>query len=362
MEIEIDNFIDDPVLREDIEWLAERVDISALRGSAVFVSGATGFIGSLVVKLLAYLNRVHNARIHISALIRSEEKARRVLGAAAQDVRFITGDITEHLAFDGPADYIIHGASETASRVFVERPVETIVTAVEGTRRILELARVKQPRAVVYLSSMEVFGVTDERLQSVSESDYGYVDILNPRSCYPEGKRLCECLCASYAAEYSVPVRIARLTQTLGAGIAYNDTHVTAQFARSVIEGRDIVLKTEGKTRRPVVYARDALAGIFTVLFRGENGQAYTLANADTTATIRETAEMIARDIAGDAIKVVFDINVPAEYAPNLNLNLNLKRVESLGWRAEVGLAEAYRRMIASMRHAALIPQGGDYI
>ena len=162
---------------------------------------------------------------------------------------------------------------------------------------------------------------------------------------------MCECLCAGYAAEYDVPVKIARLTQTLGAGINYNDTRVAAQFMRSVLENKDIVLKTEGKTRRPIVYISDAVSGILTVLLKGQNGESYTVANRNTVATIRETAEMIAHTIANDKIKVVFDIDVPKEYAPNLNLNLNLNtdKLESLGWKAKINLEESYRRMIENI-------------
>jgi dTDP-glucose 4,6-dehydratase len=197
---------------------------------------------------------------------------------------------------------------------------------------------------------MEVFGITGS--QEVKESDYGYIDILNPRSSYSESKRMCECLCACYAKEYNLPVKIARLVQVVGPGIDYNDTRVAVQFTRSVIENKDIVLKTEGKTRRPCIYTRDVIAGICTVLLKGSAGEAYSVANTDTAVTIKETAEMVVEKIAGNTIKVVLDIDVPAEYAPNLNLNLNLNlnRIKSLGWKAEIGLEEAYRRMIERMR------------
>jgi dTDP-glucose 4,6-dehydratase len=98
----------------------------------------------------------------------------------------------------------------------------------------LEFARERKVKGFVYLSSMEVFGVTDTRLIEVNETDYGYIDILNPRSSYSESKRLCECLCASYASEFALPVKIARLTQVLGAGIDYNSEWVSAYFARCV--------------------------------------------------------------------------------------------------------------------------------
>ena len=338
---------DDRILQEDIEYLAEHFDFSAIFHKSILVTGATGLIGSQLVKTFLCLNRIKKANIKIYAFIRDKNKAQKIFNGVYDKINFIISDIKSVPQRDISFDYIIHGASETASRRFIEKPVETIDTAYIGTRNMLELARTKNVKAFVYLSSMEVFGITDSR--EVKESDYGYIDILNPRSSYSESKRLCECLCACYTKEYNMPVKIARLVQVLGAGVDYNDTRVAAQFARSVIEKRNIVLKTEGKTRRPCIYTRDAIAGICAVLLRGNNGEAYSVANPDTTATIRETAEMIAEKITDNAVKVVLDIDIPAEYAPNLNLNLNLNRVKSLGWEAEIGLEEAYRRMIVSM-------------
>jgi nucleoside-diphosphate-sugar epimerase len=339
---------DDRILQEDLEYLATRNDFSGIYHSSLLVTGATGLIGSQLVKLFLCLNRMKNAKITIYIFIRDENKARKIFGAFYEKINIVVGDIKSPPEIADSIDYILHCASETASKIFVEKPVETIDTAFMGTRTMLEFAKVKKVKGFVYLSSMEVFGVTGS--QEAKESDYGYVDILNPRSSYSESKRMCECLCACYAAEYNVPVKIARLVQAVGAGIDYNDTRVAAQFARSILKGENIVLKTEGKTRRPCVYTRDAVAGICIVLLKGSAGEAYSVANADTVATIRDTAEMIAEKIADNTIKVIFDINVPAEYAPNLNLNLNLNRIKSLGWRAEIGLEEAYRRMIKSIR------------
>lgn len=337
------------ILLEDVQLVVRSVDLSELKNSSIFVTGATGLLGSFIIRVLLYLNQTEKYNIKIFALIRNKEKAEKVFRCDYNDdaIQWIIGDI-RNFSIKENIDYIIHGASVTSSQDFLHKPVETISTALYGTERILETAKELKVKSVVYLSSMEVFGVTDTRLGEVKESDYGYIDILNPRSSYSEGKRLCECLCASYASEYGVPVKIARLTQTLGAGIDYNDSRVAAQFMRSVIENKDIVLKTEGKTRRPIVYISDAVSGIFTILLKGLSGESYTVANKKTIATIRETADMIACNIAQDKIKVVFDIDVPKEYAPNLNLNLNLNtdKLESLGWKACVGLEDAYRRMI----------------
>ena len=105
----------------------------------------------------------------------------------------------------------------------------------------------------------------DASLSEVTETDLGYIDILNPRSSYSEGKRICENLCICYKSEYNVPVKIVRLAQTLGAGIDYNDTRVTAMFARSVVENKDIILKTKGNSKRQVIYTTDAVSAILAV-------------------------------------------------------------------------------------------------
>ena len=337
-------------LEEDFLSLKKSFDFSLLKNSRVFVTGATGLLGSQILLFLDYLNRTENYSMTLIGLIRNEDKAKKVFGNSYQNITFIIGNVLKLPEIPQHIDYIIHGASVTSSLDFVSKPVETIDIAVNGTMNILRFAQSKAIKSMVYLSSMEVFGITDGK-GKVNESDYGYIDILNTRSSYSESKRLCECLCHSFAKEFSLPVKIARLTQTLGAGIDYNDTRVAAQFARAVIERHDIVLKTTGATKRPVIYTSDAVSAVLTVLLKGSDGQAYTAANEGTFYTIRETAEIIVSEIAKNKIKLVFDIqDIPQEYAPNLNLNLNTNLLCSLGWSAKVGLKEAYERMIKSMR------------
>ena len=110
-------------------------------------------------------------------------------------------DIVEEIKLNEPIDYIFHCASVTASRIMIEKPVETLMTSVEGTKNVLEFARKQKCKSVVYISSMEVYGAFDESVE-VTEKDLGYIDILKIRSNYPESKRLCENMCVAYNAEY----------------------------------------------------------------------------------------------------------------------------------------------------------------
>ena len=232
-------------------------------------------------------------------------------------------------------------------------PVETIHSAVIGTDHILSLAAEKGVSGLVYISSMEVYGSFDEAPDVVTEKDLGFIDPLSVRSCYSEGKRMCECLCAAYASEYSVPVTIARLAQTFGAGVIPTENRVFAQFARSAIKGEDIVLHTAGMSEGNYCYIGDAIVGILLLLFNGNRGEAYTVVNEQTHTTIRDMAEMVSKVLCNGTIKVVYDIpndSLKYGYAPDTKMRLSSRKLRELGWKPEIGLEESYRRLIRSMK------------
>ncbi|MFH5778027.1 NAD-dependent epimerase/dehydratase family protein [Heyndrickxia oleronia] len=345
----------DYVLQEDLNHIAySNVPINELENSTVLITGATGLIGSQIVKALACCNRLLNTKIRIIGFARNEEKAKSIFGdmLSNPDIQLVYGDIKKPLKLIGNIDYIVHGASITGSKDFVTYPVETINTALEGTRNMLELAKEKRVKSIVYLSSLEIYGTTNPLLNKVTEKDYGFIDIINPRSSYSESKRMAECLCSAYSHEFSVPVKIARLTQTFGAGVNYNDNRVFAQFARSVMEKKDIVLHTMGETVRSYCYIRDAITALLFILIKGENGRAYNIANMETAISIKDMAEMLTNEFVETGIKVVMDVSEDVSefgYNPTVKINLDTSRLQQLGWKAEIGLKEMYRRMIESM-------------
>lgn len=342
----------DYILQEDLDYIANSFpDIDKLKNSAILVTGATGLVGSYTVKALATINRIHNAGMKIIALVRNPEKAKSVFGELLErgDIVLLIGDVLKKIETQISIDYIIHCASVTNSKEMVTKPVETICVAVDGTRNILELAKEKNVKSAVYISSMEVYGSPDSTLPYICENDYGYVDVLNVRSCYPEGKRMCECLCASYAHEYNLPIKTARLAQTFGAGVSKNETRVFAQFARSLINNEDIILHTKGESTGNYCYTRDCVLGILYIMLRGENGSAYNVTNENTNMTIKQMAQMIAEK--SGKISVVFDIPEDAlkfGYAPPVKMKLSSTKLRSLGWSSNVDMPEMYDRMIKS--------------
>ena len=328
------------IFEEDIKNIIKNFDMSVFDGKTVLITGATGLIGKLCVKSL--LNSDFNTKV--VALIRNRQKGIKVLGQD-KNLQFLIQDINEPIKFNQQIDYIIHCASVTSSSDFVNKPVETIITTINGTKNVLEFARIQQNlKSLIYLSSLEVYGKPQQT--DVTETDYGYIDILSTRSSYSEGKKLTETLCISYGNEYNVPVKIARLSQTFGAGVEKNDNRVFAQFVKSVINKENIILHTKGDTARNYCYTTDAVRAIFTIMTKGKNNNAYNIANKNTYISIAD----MAKSLENANTKVVFDIDDKNRgFNPSMQICLNTEKLENLGWNTKVDLPEMFERTIKSM-------------
>lgn len=339
------------VLAEDFKQIAERnIPWDELRDKTFLITGATGLIGSLLVRFLLYANDTIGLNVKVYAVVRNPEKADKIFADHKTDaLSYVIADLaTDAVTCTGNCDYIIHAAAVTASKVMVSDPVGTIRTAIDGTEKMLQLAVEKKVKAFIYISSMEIYGQPKTEGKT-SEKDLGYVDIETVRSCYPEGKRMCECLCTAYASQYDVNVISARLAQTFGAGILPTENRVFAQFARSAMKGENIVLHTTGESEGNYVYTADAIAAILTLLVKGAAGEAYNIANEESHITIRNMAQLVADEIAGGKIQAVVDIpedSASLGYAPSVKMWLDASKMRALGWNPEVGLIDAYKRMI----------------
>ena len=379
MSIKDKNIIESPLdstLQEDLENTAlnNKVPFDKLKDSIILVTGATGLVGMQMVKSLAAMNRLKDANISIMALVRNPEKAKSIYGdlAGRGDITFVQADLNDKdgimLSVKSSLDsikesenkgdaplYIIHGAAVTASKMMVEMPVETIDTAINGTKNMLEVAREFGTASFVYISSMEVYGSFTEATY-VTEDKMGYIDPLVVRSNYQLTKRMCENMCIAYAKEFGVLAKIARLSQTFGAGILPGENRVFAQFARSVMNGQDIVLHTKGLSEGNYCYTADTIRGLLTILVKGENSNAYNISNEDTHTTIAGMAKFASETLAGGKIKVVFDIPEDNKfgYAADTKMKLSNTKLKALGWEPCYGLEDAYIRMMASMKQLGI--------
>lgn len=340
------------ILYKDINAILDdkNIDWVAFDNATILVTGATGLIGSLLLKTFLTYKNAKKTKTNLVALIRNIEKAKDCFGD--NDIEFIIGDIREPINYNNHIDYIFHCASITTSKYMVSNPVETILTSVEGTKNILELAKEKQIKSFVYLSSMEVYGVTDELDKLITEDKLGYIDLTNVRSSYSEGKRICELLCNSYYSEYGVNTKIARLAMTFGPGIPSIDNRMPMQFAKSLIKNEDIVLHTKGDSISNFCYTADSIRGLLTILQKGEAGNSFNLCNDSETRSVIEIAQLVANEIAEKRIRVIIDIpetNVFG-FAPKTTMFLNSDKLRSLGWVPSVSMKLAFQNLVAYLK------------
>lgn len=273
-----------------------------------------------------------NKDYQVYASGRNEERARKRFAEFADDTafHFVRYDVLEPLESDVNFDYIIHAASNASPNFFATKPVEVIKSNIQGLSNLMEYGLNHGLKRMLYVSSGEVYGEGDGR---VFTEDYsGYVNSTSPRSCYPSSKRAAETLSVSYSKEYGADVVIARPCHTYGPHFTDADNRVYAQFIRNVLNGEDIVMKSTGAQFRSWCYVVDCVSAMLHILLKGENGQAYNIADGSSNICIRELAEMIA-EIGGK--KVVIDLPSDAEKA---GYNVVTKSVfatdklESLGW------------------------------
>ena len=321
----------------------------SLQGQSFIITGATGLIGSCLVRRLQELNHDEGLGLRIISVVRNVSKAEAMFGKESDGISYYEYDFASDRPFCPPqhADYLVHLAAPTASKYFVEQPVETFCTTLFGTQQVLRYAEQqgKQLKGMLYVSTLEMYGTVLDDSKPLTEDCQGYLDPMQARSSYPMAKRAAECLCHAYSAEHGVRVMTARLAQTFGEGITENDNRVFAQFARSARADEDIVLHTEGKLCRCYCYTADAVEAMLYILMRGESGMAYNVANEDTYISIRDMAEMVCREF-GKKMKVRIEPKEGMGYSPTTYLRLDTTRLKALGWQPTRNLKEMFETII----------------
>lgn len=206
------------ILEDIMQIIEDNSDIdftSKLKDSTFLITGANGMIGSYWVNTLLYLNEQYHLNIKIVALVRNRSKLKEEV-VDSRNVLVLEQDVCDPVKLNiDQIDYIIHAASQASPKLMREDPVGTIAANTVGTYNTLELARKSSTKGYLYISSREIYGQPyngDDIL--FTESTYGVVDPLDVRSCYPEGKKASETMCACYKAQYDLNTKIVRLAHT----------------------------------------------------------------------------------------------------------------------------------------------------
>lgn len=166
--------------------------------------------------------------------------------------------------------YVIHGASIASPSFYRKFPIETIDANIWGLRKLLDFFSLKEHlKGFLFFSSSEIYGDPSAESIPTTEEYRGNVSCHGPRACYDESKRFGETLCWVYSKQYNMPITVARPFNNYGPGMKIDDKRLPADFAKQVIEKKDLIILSDGTPTRTFCYISDAIAGYLLCLTHG---------------------------------------------------------------------------------------------
>lgn len=319
-------------------------NLKSLKDETILVTGATGLIGTGLVRFLLYINDKHNLNIKVIATGRDLKKLSKTFFKEknSKNLFLETIDLEEKLLkiFEKlQPSYVIHAASGADPKSFSERPVDVMKGNFLGAFNLLEAANKQKVRNFLFISSGEVYGDLDQELIPFDEDMVGLVNFNDNRACYPESKRATETLCHSFSKQYSQKVTIARPSHIFGPLFTQSDSRVSADFFRKILNNENIVMNTEGLQFRSYTYISDCISGLLTILINGENSEVYNVTKTDNGIYLKDFAQKIA-DIGNT--KLIRNYNKAEKSMANASYSND--KLKKLGWFPLVSIDDGILR------------------
>ena len=345
---------DHPLYLEDVNYLS-RLDLpwEKLQNTIVVVSGATGMIGSLLIDVLMNKNAAGlNCKIYALGRSLSRFKQRFCLDTERYLCQFVEYDVQTALTADlgKTVDYVIHLASNTHPLQYSEDPIGTISSNVIGLNNLLYFSTKHKAKRFVFASSNEIYGENRGDVDSFVEDYCGYIDCNSLRAGYPESKRCGEALCQAYKQQKGLDIVVTRFTRTYGPSLLKNDSKALSQFLHKAITGNDIVLKSSGNQLYSYLHATDSVSGLLTILLKGENGQAYNIADRNSNIRLRDLAAIVAEEVDRT---VKFEIPYEKEengYSKVKKALLDSGKLNNLGWTAKYNIKTGIKQTVRVLK------------
>ncbi|RHR51903.1 NAD-dependent epimerase/dehydratase family protein [Clostridium sp. AF18-27] len=346
-------FSDNQVYIDDVRQVAVRpLPWEKLNGRTVLITGASGMIGTFLIDVLMERNINYAAGIKIFALGRSKDRALARFRDYINDYyfTFIQCDLNEEISLEGEFDYIFHCASNTHPTAYATDPIGTIMTNVWGTNQILRLAAKCGSKRVLFMSTVEIYGENRGDVELFDEEYCGYIDCNTLRAGYPEGKRTGEALCQAYIRSYDLDIVIPRICRVFGPTMLSSDSKALSQFIKKAVAKEDIILKSDGNQYFSYCYVGDAVSALLYLLFYGEKGQAYNIADVKFNIRLKELARMLAETAGTQVVFQLPDSVEASGYSKATIALLNAEKLQKLGWAVQGGIRERLEKTVCVLR------------
>jgi dTDP-glucose 4,6-dehydratase len=306
------------------------------------VTGGAGFLGSHLCEAL--LARGHR----VICLDNLETSSLENIDHLRDDAfTFVNHDVIEHIAIDGPVDFVYHLAALPSPIDYMRMPLHSLKTGSYGTHHALGLAKFKRARFLL-ASTSEVYG--DPEVHPQPEIYWGNVNPIGPRGVYDEAKRYAEALTMAYHRQQGVNTAIVRIFNTYGPRMRANDGRALPTFVRQALAGKPVTVFGDGSQTRSFCYVDDMIRGL-VALAESHEHLPVNLGNPDEK-TLLELAETIIRltDSSSEIVYQALPVDDPQVRQPDITRARQL-----LGWEPEVELEDGLRRTIASLGREAAV-------
>lgn len=333
------------ILDEDGELIISKLAslLPLLSGKRIFLTGATGFFGKNLLFAIKKINSVIGQPIKLIALARDPNAfIERFPLLVDENVEFSQGDILDPIAITNDFDYIIHTALPNVSELFNEDPQIVYQAICDGTQNVIDFAASNFKSRILYTSSGAVYAAMPEDKHGFSEAD-ALVEISSFKTtndAYSVGKVQTEKLFQQSNLNYI----IARCFSFVGPYLPLDAHFAIGNFINDVIQGRDIVIKSDGSAMRSYLYTADLAVWLLTLLLKANPRELYNLgaAKAYSIKEVAETVLKVSESKSRLIIEGIPDGSPRSRYYPCVD-----KAKHDLGLVDSYGLEDAVKRTFA---------------
>ena len=346
------------IVNEDLEKIFESIKdkIYKFDNSNIFITGCCGFLGYY---FLNFFNK-YKKELNINSVVAVDnfqvgkpEWVKEIVkdgNIELKEFDIIKEDLsTVERVKDN--SFVIHMAS-IASPVFYRKyPIETIEANIWGLKMLLDEYKNSSLRGFLFFSSSEIYGDPTPENIPTPEDYRGNVSCVGPRACYDESKRFGETICYEYAKEFNMPISVARPFNNYGPGMKINDKRLPADFAKAILNNKDIEILSDGKPTRTFCYISDAISGYLKVMLHDEFDY-FNIGMDKPEISVRELAEIyakIGKEKYGYTGKVTYQVSDDKNYLtdnPNRRCPVITKARDKLGYNPSVYVEQGVERFL----------------
>ncbi len=308
----------------------------------ILVTGGAGFLGSHLCRKL--LDLQHEVICVDNFFTGSTENVSKL--KTQDNFEVIRHDVTIPLYLE--VDGIFNLACPASPIKYQKNPVQTLKTSVHGAINMLGLAKRTGAR-ILQASTSEIYG--NPTLSPQREDYWGNVNPIGIRSCYDEGKRAAETLFLDYHRQYGTDIRIARIFNTYGPGMAIYDGRVVSNFIVQALKGEDITVYGDGSQIRSLCYVSDLIEGLLSLFFTEDVYGPVNLGNPEPLSMMELAREI--KDLTKSQSRIVMK-SLPSDDPITREPDISRAR-EILGWEPQIGRIDGLARTVSYFSSALAI-------